>query len=97
MTRHDAGPRRSAPVHSYLGPTRLLAELDVAGLVQTDASVSVSLEADGRAARDTARLGAAIRQLLSDGDRRRMLYQELSGCASASDELVGRWAAVTSS
>jgi hypothetical protein len=171
MTRYDAGPRRSAPVHPYLGETRLLAVLavaglvagvvsdligvrfwlehallagltanvivvllsaallnevlqsrsrrrwrllaqyvmfelahnarmiwlgvlDVAGLLQTDASVSVLLEADGRAVRDTARLGAAIRQVLSDGERRQMLYQELSGCASASDELVGRWAAV---
>src|ERR1700690_4445848 len=33
MTRHDTGSRRSAPVHSYLRETRLLAALAVAGLV----------------------------------------------------------------
>src|SRR5580704_12599401 len=33
MRRHDAGPRRSAPVHSSLRETRLLAALAIAGLV----------------------------------------------------------------
>lgn len=171
MTRHDAGPRRSASVDSYLRETRLLAALavaglvagvvsdvigvrfwdehpllagltanvivvllsvallnevlqsrsrrrwrvlaqyvmfelahnarmiwigvlEVAGLLPAEASVSVSLEAGGRAVGDTARLGAAIREVASGGERRRMLYQVLARCASASDELVGRWAAV---
>ena len=66
----------------------------MAGVLPTDASVSVSLEAGGRAVGDAARLSAAIRDVASSGERRRMLYQVLSRCASASDELVGRWAAV---
>jgi hypothetical protein len=171
MRRHDAGPRRSAPVHSSLRETRLLAALaiaglvagvlsdvvgvrfwdehpllagltanvivvllsvavlnevlqsrsrrrwrvlaqyvmfelahnarmiwiavlDVAGLLPAKASVRVTLEASDRAVGDTARLGAAIRQVLSDSERRRMLYDELVVCASASDDLVSRWAAV---
>lgn len=171
MTRHYAGPRRSASVGSYLRETRLLAALAVAGLVAgvvsdvigvrfwdehpllagltanvivvllsvallnevlqsrsrrrwrvlaqyvmfelahnarmiwigvlevvgllpTDCSVSVALEAGGRVVGDTARLGAAIREMVTGGERRRMLYQVLSRCASGSDETVGRWAAV---
>jgi hypothetical protein len=171
MTRPAAGPRRSAPAHSYLGQTRFLAGLavaglgagvasdligdrfwlghpllagltanvivvllsaallnevlqrrsrrrwrvlaqyvmfelahnarmtwmavlDVAGLLPAGADAIGSIEAGGRAVRDTARLGAAVRQVLGDGERRRMLDEEVSGCASASDELVGRWAAV---
>jgi hypothetical protein len=68
--------------------------LEVAGLLPTDCSVSESLEAGGRAVADTARLSPAIRQVLSDGERRRVLRQELARCASVSDEVVGRWAAV---
>ena len=68
--------------------------LEVAGLMPADCSVSVSLEAGGRAVGDTARLGAAIREVLSGGERRRMLYQVLSRCARVSDDVVGRWAAV---
>jgi len=68
--------------------------LEVARLLPADCSVSVSLEAGGRAVGDTARLGAAIREVLSGGERRRMLYQVLSRCARVSDEVVGRWAAV---
>jgi hypothetical protein len=171
MTRHDAGPRRSASAGSYLRETRLLAALavaglvagvvsdvlgvrfwdehpllagltanvivvllsvavlneilqgrsrrrwrvlaqyvmfelahnarmiwigvlEVAGLLPTDRSVSVSLEAGGRAVGDTARLGAAIREVASSAERRRKLYHLLSRCASASDDLVSRWAAV---
>jgi hypothetical protein len=71
-----------------------IAVLEVAGLLPADASVSVSLEAGGRAVGDTARLGAAIRRVLGDGERRRTLYQDLARCAGASDELVSRWAAV---
>jgi hypothetical protein len=171
MMRRDAGPRRSAPAHSYLRQTRLLAGLALAGLVAgvvsdvigvrfwdehpllagltanvivvllsaallnevlqsrsrrrwrvlaqyvmfelahnarllwiavleaagllpPDGPVSVTLEAGGRAVGDTARLGTAIRQVLSDHERRRMLCEELSRSASASDDLVSRWAAV---
>jgi hypothetical protein len=71
-----------------------MAVLEVADLLPTDCSVSVALEAGGRAVGDTAGLSAAIRQVLSDGERRRMLYRELARCASLSDEIVGRWAAV---
>lgn len=171
MTPHDAGPRRSAPVGSYLRETRVLAALAVAGLVAgvasdvtgapfwdnhplltglaanvivvllsvallneaiqrrsrrrwrvlaqyvmfelghnarmiwtgvlemagllpAEASVSASLDAGCRLVHDTPRLGAAIRQVITDHERRRRLYQELARCASASDEVVGRWAAV---
>jgi hypothetical protein len=68
--------------------------LEVADLLPTDCSVSASLETGGRAVADTARLSQAIRQVLSDGERRRVLCQELTRCASVSDEVVGRWAAV---
>jgi hypothetical protein len=171
MTPHDAGPRRSGSVSSYLGQTRFLAAvalaglaagvasdlvgvrfwnghpllagltanvivvllsvalvneaiqrrsrqrwrvlaqyvmfelghnarmiwtgvLEVAGLLPADASVSASLDAGGRVVRDAPRLGGAIRQVISDAERRRGLYQELARCANASDEVIGRWAAV---
>ena len=68
--------------------------LEVAGLLPEDASVSASLDAGGRVVRDAPRLGGAIRQVVADGERRRRLYQELARCASASDEVIGRWAAV---
>jgi hypothetical protein len=68
--------------------------LEVAGLLPVDASVSLSLEAGGRVVGDAAQLGAAIREVASGGKRRRMLYEVLSRCASASDELVGRWTTV---
>ena len=68
--------------------------LEVAGLLPADAPVNASLEAGGRAVGDSARLGAAIREVASDSERRRMLYDVLARCASSGDELVGRWAAV---
>jgi hypothetical protein len=71
-----------------------IAVLEVADLLPSSTSVSVSLDAGGRTVGDSARLRAAIREVLSSSERRRMLYEELTHCASVSDELVGRWAAV---
>ena len=68
--------------------------LEVGDLLPTDCSVSASLKAGGRAVADTARLSPAIRRVLSDGERRRVLCQELARCATVSDEVVGRWAGV---
>jgi hypothetical protein len=68
--------------------------LDVTGLLPADVSVSVALEAGGRVVGDAARLSGAVGQVLSVGERRRALHHELAVCANASDELIGRWAAV---
>jgi hypothetical protein len=68
--------------------------LEVADLLPMDCSVSASLDAGGRAVADTTRLSPAIRQVLSDGERRQVLCQQLTQCARTSDEVVGRWAAV---
>jgi hypothetical protein len=68
--------------------------LELARLMPSDAITTMSLDAGGRVVRDTPRLATAIRELIADGDRRRLLHEEVSRWVSHSDELLGRWASV---
>jgi hypothetical protein len=69
-----------------------LAEL--AGLMPPDAYTTTSLDAGTRAVRDTPRLAEAIRELVGDDDRRRVLHEKIARFATRIDDVLGRWAAV---
>jgi hypothetical protein len=68
--------------------------MELAGLMPSDAYTTASIEAGARAARDTPRLAGAIRELVADGDRRRLLHEKITRLAGHSDDLLGRWAGV---
>jgi hypothetical protein len=68
--------------------------LELAGLMPADATTTASIDAGARLVRDTPRLAAAVRDLIADGDRRRVLHDEVSSWVSDTDELLGRWAPV---
>jgi hypothetical protein len=67
---------------------------ELAGLMPADAHTTASMDAGARAVRDTAGLAEAIRELVADSDRRRLLHEKITRFASHSDDLLGRWAAV---
>jgi hypothetical protein len=79
-----------------IGNARLVwtAVMELAGLMPADAYTKASLDAGTRAVRDTPRLAEAIRQLVADGDRRRLLHEKIARFANHTDDLLGRWAAV---
>jgi hypothetical protein len=68
--------------------------MELAALMPSDAHTMASMDAAARAVRDTARLAEAIRELVADGDRRRLLHEKITRFATHSDDLLGRWAAV---
>lgn len=77
-----------------------LAEL--AGLMATDryaadgdvSAAVASIDAGSGAVRDTARLTAGLREVVTDLDRRRRLYHKVAFFADHCDEVLGRWAGV---
>ncbi len=68
--------------------------MELTGLMPLDAAQTVPVDAGARVVRDTPRLVAAIRELVADGDRRRLLHEGIARSVSHSDEVLGRWAAV---
>jgi hypothetical protein len=68
--------------------------LQLAGLMPADAITTESVDAAARLVRDTPRLAAAVRELIADDDRRRLLHNEVSSWVSQTDEMLGRWAPV---
>jgi hypothetical protein len=68
--------------------------MELAGLMPSDAYTTTSIDAGARAVRDTPRLAEAIRALVGDGDRRRLLHEEIDRFAKHTDDVLGRWAAV---
>ncbi len=68
--------------------------MELAGLMPADAYTTASMDAGARAARDTAGLAEAIRELVADGRRRRLLHEKITRFATHSDDVLGRWAAV---
>jgi hypothetical protein len=68
--------------------------MELTGLMPSDASQAVSIDAGARVVQDTPRLLAAIRELVADGERRRLLHEEIAHSVNHSDEVLGRWAAV---
>ena len=68
--------------------------MELAGLMPADAHTTASMDAAARAVRDTPRLAEAIRELVADGRRRRLLHEKITRFATYSDDVLGRWAAV---
>ena len=66
----------------------------LAGLMQSDAATAAALAAGSRAVRDTPRLTDAVRELVADPERRRLLHEGFGRFVSDGDEMLGRWAAV---
>jgi hypothetical protein len=53
-----------------------------------------SIDAGSDAVRDTARLTAALREVVTDEDRRRQLHDKVGFFVDQSDDVLGRWAGV---
>jgi hypothetical protein len=68
--------------------------LDLAGLWPTDADQRQSVEMGAQIVRDTARLTAAVREIVDDDALRGRLHAEIALAAEQADEVLGRWAAV---
>jgi hypothetical protein len=68
--------------------------MEVASLMPPDAYTTASIDANARAVRDTPRLAGAIRELVADGSRRRLLHEEIAHFVDHSNDVLGRWAAV---
>jgi hypothetical protein len=71
--------------------TGLLADV---GLLPPGAERPGSVDANRAIVHDTARLAAAVRDVLADEARRRHLQDEIALLAAATSEVIGRWAAV---
>jgi hypothetical protein len=57
-------------------------------------AAAAAIDAGAAAVRDTARLTAALRELMADANRRRQLHDKVVLFAHHNDEVLGRWAAV---
>ena len=68
--------------------------LDLAGLTPTAANQQQSLELGAQIVQDTARLTAAVRNIVEDDDLRARLHTDVAFFAEHADEVLGRWAAV---
>ena len=68
--------------------------MELGGLMPPDANTTASIDAGACAVRDTPRLAGAIRELVADGDRRRLLHEEIAHFVNHSNDVLGRWAAV---
>jgi len=68
--------------------------VELAGLMPADAIPPAAIDAAALVVRDTPRLTKAVRGLLSDADRRRVLRDQVARVVVHNDEVLGRWAAV---
>lgn len=68
--------------------------IELARLVPADHPHSRWMDEASDAVRDTPRLEEAIRELVADDARRRILHNEIVRLAASSDEMLGRWAEV---
>jgi hypothetical protein len=71
--------------------TGVLAQVD---LLAPDAARPDSVDVNGRIARDTPRLTAAVRGAIADDALRRGLRDAITLLAAHTEEMLGRWAAV---
>jgi hypothetical protein len=69
------------PAHDYTADGDVLA-------------AAASIDAGSDAVRDTARLTAALREVVTDEDRRRQLHDKVAFFVDQSDDVLGRWAGV---
>jgi hypothetical protein len=70
------------------------AVVDLAGLMPADANPATAIDEAARVVRDTPRLTSAVRGLLADPDRRRVLRDQVARMVVYNDEVLGRWAGV---
>jgi hypothetical protein len=68
--------------------------LELAGLLSMAGGPREDVEIGRRIVRDTARLTAAVREIVDDADRFASLRSEVAFLADHADEVLGRWAAV---
>ena len=68
--------------------------VELAGLMPAEANSSAGLDVAAVVVRDTPRMTNAVRGLLADDGRRRVLRNRVSRVAVHNDEVLGRWAAV---
>ena len=68
--------------------------VELAGLMPADANPPAATDAAALVVRDTPRLTKAVRGLLADADRRRVLRDQVVSLVVHNDEVLGRWAAV---
>jgi hypothetical protein len=66
----------------------------LAGLMPSDTRTTSVLAAGSREVRDTPRLTDAVKELVADPERRRLLHEGFGRFVSDGDEMLGRWAAV---
>ena len=71
-----------------------LGVLEVARVVAAEPTETPSVDTAAQIVRDTPRLTAAVREILSDADRRDGLHTEIAYLAESADLVLGRWAAV---
>ena len=71
-----------------------LGVLELTRLMPAAASPPDTLAAAAAVVRDTPRLTAAMREMVADDGRRRLLHEEITCLVSQGDEMLGRWAAV---
>jgi hypothetical protein len=68
--------------------------LELAGFAPDGELADEALGAGSEALQDTARLAAAIDEMLASAERREQLHRLIAGLLGHSDELLGRWAGV---
>jgi hypothetical protein len=68
--------------------------LELANLLTLDSSHRESVESNRAVVRDTARLTAAVREIVHDDDRYNSLRSEVAFLAENSDQALSRWASV---
>jgi hypothetical protein len=68
--------------------------LDLAGLLSVEGSPKEAVETSREVVRDTARLTAAVQEIVDDDDRYTTLRSEVVFLADHADEVLGRWASV---
>ena len=68
--------------------------LELAGLVSDGELGEEALTAGSDAVRDTARLAAAMDEMLASAERREQLHRLIAGLLGHGDEVLGRWAGV---
>jgi hypothetical protein len=68
--------------------------IELGGLTPSEDHPGASIDAGARAVRDTPRLAEAIKELIADDDRRQLLHAGINRSVSASNDVLGRWAAV---
>jgi hypothetical protein len=71
-----------------------LGVLEVAGLVAAGPNDQESIDSAAEKVRDTSRLTAALREVLSDDERRGRLHTEIAFLTDHADQVLGRWAGV---